>query len=116
MLPIVKDLSMIKGDTLRFRLKINGINENPDKIYFSCSIAPGIKQYIFQKKFGDGISVLETSESDSMWFLVKTNPVDTKNVTPGIYAYDLRVKIGDDIFTLMHGSLFINSEVTKIYS
>ena len=50
---------------------------------------------------------------NTVTYLIKVYPEDTKNVEPGAYYYEFRIGVNGDVFTLMYGSFIIRPEVTK---
>lgn len=101
------NMSMVKGDTLCFGVKITGTDQLFG-VWFSCKKNPDDTEYIFQKETGRGIDLVEPRV-----YRVRVAPRDTQNVESGTYYYDLQIKNHDDIYTILQGTLTINHEITK---
>ena len=103
------DITMIKGDTVAFNAQVFDADGEPvtiDSAYFTCKKKPASTEIIFQKSFGDGIS-----QTDG-YINVRIAPEDTREVEAGNYFYDFQIGSGQDIFTILIGSLIIEQDVT----
>ena len=103
----VRDFSMIRGDTVQFTLTVKNTDEAPTEIWFSVrrnSDAP----YTFQKSLDDGI----TSDNEC-GYLVRIAPEDTQELTPGRYLYDVELKFGADVYTVLMGRIELIEDVTR---
>ena len=102
----VRDFSMIRGDTVQFTLTIKNTDEIPAEIWFSVrkgSDAP----YTFQKSLDDGIT------TDNEDYLIRIAPEDTQELTPGRYLYDVELKFGADVYTVLMGRIELIEDVTR---
>lgn len=100
------NLSMVRGDTLSFGLQIDGLDSIEDA-FFTCKKnldeAPA-----FVKSLNHGIEAAGSGE-----YVVRVTPVDTQELDPGQYFYDLEIRANGDVFTLMRGMLSIEYDVTS---
>lgn len=99
------NLDMVRGDTLSFGAKFNGLTEDLDSAYFTIRTTGGTQ--VTQKSIGSGIEKVATG-----LYKVRVAPADTANVVPGEYRYDFQVGLGSDIYTLLIGRLMIDQDVT----
>lgn len=77
---------------------------------------------MIQKSLGNGITLLGTSTvsndeggtEEAVTWQVRVAPEDTDDVAAGTtYEYDLEVHIGDDVYTVLMGSLTMTQDVTR---
>lgn len=106
------NLFMVRGDTFRFSIEIEGLEEDLTSAYFSCKKNKDDEEYIFQKSLGDGIT--KTAETDiSKTYEVVVAPEDTVDVEDGNYFYDLQLGAGGEIFTPLLAILKIEKDITR---
>lgn len=105
------NLFMVRGDTLRFNIEIEGLDTDLTGAYFSCKKNKDDTTYIFQKSLSDGITKAEETETSKTYEIVVA-PEDTEDVEDGNYFYDLQIQVGDDIFTPLLAILKIEKDVT----
>lgn len=105
------NLFMVRGDTFRFKLEIEGLETDLSGAYFSCKKNKDDIAYIFQKSLGDGITKLEDTDTSKIYEVVVA-PEDTENVDEGNYFYDLQIEVNGDIFTPLLAILKIEKDVT----
>ncbi len=101
------NLSMVRGDTLSFGLQIEGLDGTLDEACFTCKKNLN-GEVIFQKSIDDGIV-----DAGDGKYIVRVAPEDTAGVDPGKYFYDLEIRENGDVFTIMHGILSIEYDVTS---
>ena len=103
-----KNISMVRGDTLAFDIKLTDVEATVESIYFSCKQNYTEEEYVFQKSIADGVT-----EVDEDTYRVRVAPEDTANVAAGEYVYDLQLGLGADIYTLLMGRLTLKQDVTE---
>lgn len=105
--------TIVRGDTWSFGVKISFDDDvqNLDTAYLSCKLNYDDYDYIFRKSLNDGIDLAE-SDSNSVTYRVRVDPLDTKTLEPGNYLYDLQIGINHDIFTILKGVLKIERDMT----
>lgn len=106
-----QNITMVRGDTVSFNVIAYDNEGEPveiDGAYLTCKKNFDSDDILFQKYLTSGI----TQESDGL-LIVRIAPEDTVNADIGNYYYDLQIEIGDDVFTLMIGTLTIGFDVTK---
>lgn len=107
-------ITMIRGDTLSFGVIVNDENGNPidfdlDNVKMTCqSQNINNNNILFQKTLGDGI----TKKSQGT-YVIRVAPQDTENEELGKYFYDIQIEKNGDVFTIMHGILELQYEVTR---
>ena len=111
---IMRDISMVRGDTLSFGFQITGLNgAEPDAISFSCKENLEDETYIFSISLGEGIERRSYDQAtDTLTYGVRVAPELTADVELGKYFYDLQIGINDDVLTLVKGKLSIEWEVS----
>ena len=98
-----QNITMIQGNTVAFNIEVydeSGELMNVDSCDFTCRNG---EEVIFHKHLGGGIS-----QTDGI-ITVRIAPEDTKEVDAGQYLYAMQIGVGDDIFTLMSGTLSIET-------
>ena len=115
MLPITKDIDIVRGDTFATGVKVY-VSAIPDNIYFTCyGSIPG--NTIFSKQLGEDISIIESQTSvDKPYtsFKIRIAPEDTRDISPGKYLYEIKLSFEGDIRTIVQGTLTIIPEVVKV--
>lgn len=106
------NLYMVKGDTFRFTIEIEGLEDDLTNAYFSCKKNKQDNEYIFQKSLGDGIEKVEDSETGKTYEVV-VEPTDTEEVEDGNYFYDLQLEANGEKFTPLLGVLKIDWDITR---
>lgn len=106
------NISMIRGDTLSFGIELINENNEPftqdlDSAFFSCKNNKTDNEFVFIKGLNKGITKAENGK-----YIVRVAPMDTQNIEAGKYFYDFQIGINDDIFTILHGVLEIEQDVT----
>lgn len=100
-------ITMMRGDTLAFGLYIAGLGEQDlETAFFTCK-ANKSNEILFQKSLGTGISKLENEK-----YAIRVAPEDTKNLEAGKYYYDFQIGLNSDVFTVLHGVLEIDDDIT----
>lgn len=104
----IENFSLVKGDSFTFDLVISDIDEsiNISSLYFTVKKRNG--ELVFQKSLQDGITLLE-----DLKYRIRIDPQDTIDILSGKYKYDLELGLGDDIYTIMIGTIIIVDDVTK---
>lgn len=107
-----KYIRMVKGDTLSFGVKIldeegNAFDQDLDTAVFSCKSNRTDDQYVFQKLLSDGISKTGAGE-----YVVRVPPEDTADAQAGKYFYDFEIGVNGDKFTILHGVLELEQDIT----
>lgn len=104
-----ENITMIKGDTVAFNVEVFDENHDPitvDTAFLTCKKRVTGTENVFQKSLSSGIS-----QSDGI-ISVRIAPEDTKEIDAGQYFYDMCIGLGDDIFTILIGTLSIEQDVT----
>lgn len=104
------NLTIVRGDSATIGIQFNGLETEPDSIYFSVKRNYSDTEYKLQKTLGDGI---EKDESGEMKYKIKMTPEDTSGMAGGEYVYDVELTIGDTRVTPVIGNLIITPDVTR---
>lgn len=103
----MKNLNMVRGDTLAFGMELVDLNQDLDTCYFSCKKDASDANYVFQKSLGSGIEKVATNK-----YRIRVAPSDTAGIDIGNYYYDLQIGVNGDIYTIIKGVLKIEREIT----
>ena len=112
---IYQDIDMVKGDTLAFNFDIQGLKGVAPTIVFTCSEHYNDDEPLFTASTdNDGIEIaaynaVKNITTFSLWI----DPIKTKDLDLARYYYDIELKLGDDVITLMRGRLTLVYEVTR---
>lgn len=106
------NLYMVKGNTFRFTIEIEGLNDDLTAAYFSCKKNKQDDEYIFQKTLNNGIAKVEDTENGKLYEVVAA-PTDTEDVEDGQYFYDLQLEANGEKFTPLLGVLKIDWKITR---
>ena len=101
-------LSMVRGDTFPFDIRLKDVEAEIVSIDFSVKRKKDDTEYVVHKSFGDGVTLIAEN-----LYRVRVAPEDTADVPGGRYVYDLQIGAGADVFTLMMGSMSIKDDVTR---
>lgn len=103
----VKNITMVRGDTLAFGMEFEGLEQDLASAYFTCESNTTEDANIFQKSLGNGISKVSTGK-----YRVRVAPADTAEADIGFYNYSLKIGVNSDVFTILKGVLEIEDDVT----
>ena len=104
----IQNLSMVRGDTFTFDVVLSDLEESTvTSIFFTVKKKATDGTVIFQKSLQNGITPTEENT-----YRVRVAPGDTSGVEAGKYAYDLQLGVGNDVYTVLMGSLQIVQDVT----
>lgn len=113
---IYQDIDIVKGDTLAFNFDIQGLEGGEPTITFTCR-----EHYsddgdpLFEcSTDNDGIEIAAyNAVTDITTFSLWVSPTKTKELDLARYYYDMELRLGEDVITLMRGRLTLVYEVTK---
>lgn len=103
-----KDFKLVRGDSLIFSFQVTGLSSPIESVTFSCKKTSSNTNYVFQKTLEDGIEV-----SQDGIYTVRVAPEDTEELSVRKYAYDLEMRVEQDVYTLMLGYLELYADVTR---
>ena len=112
MTPLIRNFTMIKGDSKSFGLRFPSITHEITAIYISCSKNPGTGNYIFQKSLGNGIELSDDPNNPNV-YIVNIAASDTRGCESGEYYYDIQLEDSTDVITVCSGTLTLEPWVTK---
>lgn len=106
-----KNLEIIRGTSNRFDITISDIKDNMyvlsagEKILFGVKRKPTDTECVFLKTV--------TTGTDGV-YPVEIDPVDTENLAPGKYFYDVGLQAGDEFWNVIEPSVFeIKPNITQ---
>lgn len=105
-----QNITMVKGDTLSFNIKAFDQNNELitfDDALFTCKKNATEEATVFKLSLGDGISF------DTDHYTVRVPSQDTLYEEAGRYYYDMKVSVGDDVFTILRGVLDLEQNVSE---
>lgn len=102
------NLKIIRGDTAKFRVQIEGLTNDLASCYFSVKEKITDSAYTFQKSLNNGITKVSTGI-----YQIAIVPSDTENIEYGDYYYDLEIGIGTDKYTIMKGKFEVDYDITR---
>ena len=108
------NLEMVRGDTLSFAFEVE-FDEAPQKLEkadFTCKANFDDNDTLFHKELEKGIN-FSKQDGTKLYYIVRVAPEDTENLEAGMYYYDLSIELNGDVFTILNGSLKIESDVTR---
>ena len=111
---MINNLEMIMGDTLSFAFEVE-FDEAPQKLEkadFTCKENFDDDDVVFHKELEKGIN-FSKQDGAKLYYIVRVAPDDTENLEAGMYYYDLSIELNGDVFTILNGSLKIESDVTR---
>lgn len=80
---------------------------NDEMMYMTVKKNSRDKEYLFQKRLGDGIEKREDGK-----YVISIFPEDTNNLDYGSYGYDIELKLGSVVKTLGIYTLTLTEEYT----
>ena len=104
MLPVHKDIEVIRGSTFATGLKIY-VDEAPSEVYFIGYKKSG--DYIFSKTIGADVAVNFSLGASYIECKIRIAPEDTRDISPGEYAYEVKLGFLGEIRTVLQGVLSI---------
>lgn len=105
---IRKNLTMVRGDTMQFQMKLKNVDATVASIFFTAKVNGDDASPVFQESLESGITEIEPD-----LYQIRIAPADTANVAAGTYVYDLQIGLGSDIWTPLMGSLVLLQDVTN---
>lgn len=107
-------LDAIRGDTLSFAFKLEFSSDPQEvkKAHFSIKKNVEDSAPIIHKSLGDGITLAGTQDN-SVYYVVRAAPEDTAKLEHGQYYYDVSIELNSDIFTILHGIIKVENDITR---
>lgn len=104
---ISQNFTVVRGDTLQFRLNFIDSESEPDGLYLTVKDKSSDTTVILQKTLNDGIVKVE----DEISYDFTITHTDTKDLKLNNYIYQILALYGSDYETLVEGKLVITPEV-----
>ena len=115
------ELTLIRGDTYTLTFELTDVHGNPyvltekDKCYFTVKKDYAHKDFVLQKRFGDGI----TYNEETGQYEIRLPQASTCDLACGWYVFDIKCVIAnvDDVDnnfvkTLIKGALLLENNAT----
>jgi len=107
-------LEMTRGDTLKLKFSRQTENqevifEKADEMYMTFKKSIYSEKILFQKSLKDGTI---TYDSETGYYHVIIEPADTEGLRYGDYVFDIEIKKGNTVKTIVKGTLKLTEEVT----
>ena len=90
------NIKMVKGDSLSFTVQIEGLKVDLDTAYFTVKNNEGDLSPLLQKSLKNGITKVDTD----------------KYLEDKSYFYDLEIRIGDSVHTIVKGLFKLVNDIT----
>ena len=104
---INQNFTVVRGDSLQFRLNFVDTNTPPNALYFSLKDKSSDTTVILQKSLGNGI----TKVSNQLSYDFYLEHSDTNDLKLNNYIYQILALYGSEYETLVEGKLIITPEV-----
>lgn len=106
------DFELIRGDTTPVKFDLCDYNGNPidltnAEVYFTIKKSPNTSEVILQKKKSTGDITFS-----GITGVLTLNHDDTSELSYGTYRYDIQIKSGSYVKTLVMGNIELTSEIT----
>ena len=104
---INQNFTVVRGDSLQFRLNFIDTETEPDDLFFTVKDKSSDTTVVLQKRLDDGIKKV-TGQISYDFYLEHSN---TKDLKLNNYIYQILALYGSDYETLVEGKLIITPEV-----
>ena len=95
-----------KGDQFSFTVTFKNLTEDLTTFAFGVKLNYADTHRIITKTLGNGISKINTGK-----YQVNLLPEETDGLLPDLYIYDLRLTLGNVVYTPLYGYLNIQETV-----
>lgn len=102
-----------RGDTYSRTITINNWDKEIESMYFTLKEKETDKDFILQKKIGNGITKIDEDETKKI-YLLTIDATDTDNFKCDTdYIFDVEIISGNIKKTIIKGILTLISDITK---
>ena len=102
-----KNFTLVRGNSLQFRLNITEADALPDNLYFILKNKSSDTESIMQLSLNNGIT--KVNNADSYDFYIPA--ADTGELELLNYIYQISILYGTDLETVVEGKLIITPEL-----
>lgn len=95
-----------QGDAFSFTVTFKNLSEDLTTFEMGVKLNYGDTSMLISKSLGNGITKLSTGRYE-----IDFSPAETGALTPDNYLYDLRMTLGNIVFTPLYGYLNIQETV-----
>lgn len=95
-----------QGDQFSFTVTFTNLQEDLTTFEMGVKEEYTDSEMLVTKSLGNGITKIETGK-----YRVDFTPSETQALSPNLYVYDLRMSIGDTVYTPLYGYLNIQETV-----
>lgn len=107
-----ENMTMVAGDSLIFGIEIENIEDEVTSASFAAKGDLDEEELTFEKTLGDGIEYAGQSEGAAV-YNISLDPEDTEDLE-GQYYYQLKLGIGQEVYTVLKGILKIERSVGNV--
>lgn len=110
-----RNIDMMRGDTFTAEIVLKNITADTVKnLTLSVKKTKQAEEYTLQASLTGGqITAAEPDEEGDSKYQLRLAPEMTNDLEPGAYKYDLELRIGEDVYTLVEGNFTIKRDVTR---
>ena len=94
------------GDQFSFTVTFTNLQEDLTSFVMGLKEEYTDSEMLVTKSLGNGITKIETGK-----YRVDFTPSETQALSPNLYVYDLRMALGDTVYTPLYGYLNIQETV-----
>lgn len=95
-----------QGDQFSFTVTFTNLQEDLTSFVMGVKEEYTDSEMLVTKSLGNGITKIETGK-----YRVDFTPSETQALSPNLYVYDLRMALGDTVYTPLYGYLNIQETV-----
>ena len=95
-----------QGDQFSFTVTFTNLQEDLTSFVMGLKEEYTDSEMLVTKSLGNGITKIETGK-----YRVDFTPSETQALSPKLYVYDLRMALGDTVYTPLYGYLNIQETV-----
>ena len=95
-----------QGDQFSFTVTFTNLQEDLTSFVIGVKEEYTDSEMLVTKSLGNGITKIETGK-----YRVDFTPSETQALSPNLYVYDLRMSIGNTVYTPLYGYLNIQETV-----
>lgn len=99
---MLRIFSIKQGDQFSFTVTFTNLQEDLTTFNMGVKKEYTDSDFLIEKSLNNGITKLETGK-----YRIDFTPQETKSLNPDYYLYDLRMTLGNTVYTPLYGYLMI---------
>ena len=99
---MLRIFSVKQGDQFSFTVTFTNLQEDLTTFNMGVKKEYTDSDFLIEKSLNNGITKLETGK-----YRIDFTPQETKSLNPDYYVYDLRMTLGNTVYTPLYGYLMI---------